>query len=119
MFTIIHEYHHLLQKGGLKAAPDKKHFFLRKVKFLGQVISRNGIQPVAKRKQDLKNLKSPGGKRAVLKVLGYNGFYSCYIKILHNNSQPFYQLKTDTTPFKWIEQHEAFFNQTKERRIQF
>ena len=36
MFTIIHEYHQLLRKGGLKAAPDKTHFFLRKVKFLGR-----------------------------------------------------------------------------------
>ena len=26
MFTIIHEYHQLLRKGGLKAAPDKTHF---------------------------------------------------------------------------------------------
>ena len=55
MFTIIHEYHQLLRKGGLKAAPDKTHFFLRKVKFLGHVISQDGIQPVAKRVQDLKN----------------------------------------------------------------
>ena len=52
MFTIIHEYHQLFRKGGLKAAPDKTHFFLRKVKFLGHVISQDGIQPVAKRVQD-------------------------------------------------------------------
>ena len=58
-FTIIHEYHQLLRKGGLKAAPYKTHFFLRKVKLLGHVISQDGIQQVAKRVQDLKNLKSP------------------------------------------------------------
>ena len=57
MFTIIHEYHQLLRKGGLKAAPDKTHFVLRKVKFLGHVISEQGIQPVAKRVKDLQNLK--------------------------------------------------------------
>ena len=48
MFTIIHEYHQLLRKGGLKAAPNKTHFFLRNVKVLGHVISQDGIQPVAK-----------------------------------------------------------------------
>ena len=48
LFTIIHEYHQLLRKGGLKAAPDKARFFLRKVKFLGHVISKQAIQPVAK-----------------------------------------------------------------------
>ena len=30
MFMNIHEYHQLLRKGGLKAAPDTAHFFLRK-----------------------------------------------------------------------------------------
>ena len=115
MFTIIHEYHQLLRKGGLKAAPDKTHFFLRKVKFLGHVISQDGIQPVAKRVQDLKNLKSPECKRDVMKVLECLGFYSCYIKNLHVDSQPFYELIKDNTSFKWTEQHETLFNLMKER----
>ena len=59
IFTIVNEVHKLLRKGGLKPAPDKTHFFLRKVKFLGHVISQDGIQPVAKRVRDMKNLKSP------------------------------------------------------------
>ena len=49
MFTTSHEYHQLFGKGGLKAAPDKTHFFLRKVKFLGHVISEQGTQPAAKK----------------------------------------------------------------------
>ena len=59
MFTIINEYHTLLGKAGLKAAPDKTFFFLKKVKFLGHVISPEGIQPIAKRVDALRNLKSP------------------------------------------------------------
>ena len=43
MFTIISEYYTLLRKAGLKAAPDKTFFFLRKVKFLGHVISPDWI----------------------------------------------------------------------------
>ena len=89
VFTIIHEYHQLLRKGGLKAAPDKTHLFLRSGTFLGHVISEQGIQPVAKRIKDLQNLKSPDSKRDVMKILGYLGFYSCYIKKLHVKSQPF------------------------------
>ena len=115
MFTIIHEYHQLLRKGGVKSAPDKTIFFLRKVNFLGHVISQDGIQPVAKRVQDLKNLKSTECKRDVMKVLGCLGFYSCYIKNLHVDRQPFYELMKDTTPFKWTEQPETLFNRRKER----
>ena len=77
MFTIINEYHTLLRMAGLKAAPDKTFFFLKKVKFLGHVVSPDGIQPIAKRVDALKNLKSPQSKRYVMKVLGCLRFYSC------------------------------------------
>ena len=56
MFTIISEYHTPLRKAGLKAAPDQMFFFLNKVKFLGHVISPDGIQPIAKRVDALRNL---------------------------------------------------------------
>ena len=62
MFTIIHEYHQLFCKGGRKTAPDKTHFFLREVKFLGHVISEQRIQPVAKTVKDPQNLKPPESK---------------------------------------------------------
>ena len=70
MFSIIHEYHNLLRKDGPKAAPEKTFFFLKKVKFLGHVISCKAIQQIAKRVKNLKNLKSPECKRDVVKVLG-------------------------------------------------
>ena len=113
MFTIIHEYHHLLRKGGLKAAPDKTNFFLIKVKFFVHVISEQGIQQVAKKIKDLQNPKSPESKRDVIKILRCLGFYSCYIKNLHVDSQPFYELIKDTTPFIWTDQHEELFGEIK------
>ena len=59
MFTIINEYHTLLRKAGLKPAHDKTFFFLRKVKFLGHVISPEGKQPIGKRVKGLKKLEIP------------------------------------------------------------
>ena len=115
MFTIIDEYHTLLRKAGLKATPDKTFFFLKKVNFLGHVISPDGIQPIAKRVEDLKSLKSPECKRDVMKVFGCLGFYSCYIKNLYVDSQPFYALIKDSTPFHWTEEHEQLFQAIKDR----
>ena len=114
-FTVINEYLTLLRKAGLKAAPDKAFFFLKKVKFLGHVISPEGIQPIAKRVKDLKNLKSPERKRDVMKVLGCLGFYSCYIKNLHADSQHFYDRIKDLTPFHWTHEHENLFQSIKDR----
>ena len=35
MFNVLEQYHQILQNENLKAAPDKSHFFLTRVKFLG------------------------------------------------------------------------------------
>ena len=109
MFTVINEYHTLLRKAGFKAAPEKTFFFLKKVKTLGHVISPDGIQPIAKRVKNLKNLKFPESKGDVMKVLGCLGFYSCYIKNLTVDSQPFYEVINDSTPFHWTHEHEKLF----------
>ena len=50
-----------------------------------------------------------------MKILGCLGFYSCYIKNLHVDSQQFYELIKNTAPFKWTEQHETLFNQIQEK----
>ena len=113
MFSIIHEYHSLLRKAGLKAAPEQTFFLLRKVKFLGHVISSEEIQSIAKRVK--KNLNSPESKRDVMKVLGCLGFYSCYIKNLYVDSKPFYDLIKDSTSFHWTEDHKKTFQMIKDR----
>ena len=113
MCTVINEYHTLLRMAGLIAASDKTFFFLKKVKFLGDVISSEGIQPIAKRVMDLKTLESPESKRDVMKVFGCLGFYSCYIKNLHVDSQSFCDLIGDSTPFHWTHGHEKLFQSIK------
>ena len=115
LFTVIQEYHDLLRKSGLKAASDKTLFFLRKVKFLGHVIAAEGIQPVAKRVRDLHNLKLPKTKTEVKSFLVALGFYSCYIKNLHVDSRPFYELTKKDTNFCWKQEHEDLFQEIKKR----
>ena len=63
----------------------------------------------------LQNLESPEIKRDVMKVLGCLGFYSCYIRNLHVDIQPLYELIKDTTPFKWADQHGELFKETNTR----
>ena len=85
------------------------------MKFLGHVISSEGIQAIAKRVKDLKNLKSPKRKRDVMKVLGCLGFYTCYIKNFHVDCKPFYDLIRDSTSFHWTEEHGKIFQMIKDR----
>ena len=50
-----------------------------------------------------------------MKILGCLGFYSCYIKNLHVDTQPFYDLIKDSTPFHWTHEHEKQFQSIKDR----
>ena len=49
IIMVINEYNNLLRKPGLKTTRDKLFFFLKKGKFLGEDISPETIQPIAKR----------------------------------------------------------------------
>ena len=113
MWKNLDFYLKCLRSSGLKATPNKTKLFLRKIQFLGHIASDKGIQPVAKKVQDLKNLKSPENKRDVMRILGSLGFYSAFIKILHVNSKPFYELLRDDVPFKWTNKHEKLFRTSK------
>ena len=73
MFDTIREYHFLLRKANLKAALDKTFFFLRKVKFLGHVVSKDGLSQIASRNVEIKKLKSPESKAEVPGVLVCHG----------------------------------------------
>ena len=115
MFTVINDYHTLLRKAGLKAAPDKTFFFLKKSYFLVTFYPPDGTQPIAERVKDLKNLKSPESKRDVINVVERFGFYSCYIKNIHVDSKPFHELIKDSNLFQWTPEHEKLFQSIKDR----
>ena len=100
-FNIIKEYHALLRKVNLKVAWEKTMFFLRKVKFLGHVISENTHSPVISRIDDIKNLKTQESKTDILSVLGAMGFYSNYVINFHIDAKPLYDLTRGGVNFKW------------------
>ena len=49
MFSILEQYHQILNFKNMKAAPDKSQFFLSRVKFLGHIIERNTNRRIRKK----------------------------------------------------------------------
>ena len=108
-------YFQCLRSSGLKVAPNKFKLFLRKVHLLGHIVSDRGIQPVAKKVQEIKNLKSLENKRDRMRILGSLDFYSTFIKNLQVDSKPFYELLRDDVLFKWTTGHEELFQNIKDK----
>ena len=115
MWKKLEPFFQCLRSSGVKAAPNTIKFISRKVQFLGHIVSDLGIQPVAKKVQNLKNLKSPENKRDVMRILGSLTFYSTFMKILHVDSKPFYELLTDDFPFEWTKEHKKLFQNNIDR----
>ena len=70
MFNVLEQYHLILQNENLKAAPDKSHFFLTRVKFLGHNIERKTITPLKSRIDANQKLQPPTNKKKIQEFLG-------------------------------------------------
>ena len=75
MFTVLEQYHKILQNENLKAAPDKSHFLTR-VKFLGLIIERNTITPLKSHIDAIQKLQPPTNKKKIQEFLAMLNFLS-------------------------------------------
>ena len=58
----------------MEAAPDKSHFFLTRVKFLGHIIERNTITPLKSRIDAIQKRQPPSIKKKKLEIFGMINF---------------------------------------------
>ena len=67
-------YHQILLKENIKAAPDKSHFFLTRVEFLGHITEENSITPLKSRIDAIIKVHAPANKEKIQEVLGMLNF---------------------------------------------
>ena len=78
-FIVLEQYHKILQNKNLKAAPDKSHFFLARLKFLGHNIERETITPLTSRIDAIQKLQPPTNEKKIQELLGMLNFLSKYV----------------------------------------
>ena len=108
MFTVLEQYHKILQNENLKAAPDKSHFFLTRVKFLGHNIERNTITPLKSRIDAIQKLQPPTNKKKIQEILR-----SKYVYKMQLYSRPFYNILRQQNNFEWTTEHQTRFDEIK------
>ena len=75
-----------------EAAPDKSHFFLTRVKFLGHNIERKTITPLKSRIDAIQKLQPPTNKKKIQEFLGMLNFLSKYVYKMQLYLRPFYNI---------------------------
>ena len=113
MFTVLEHYHKILQNENLKAAPDKSHFFLTRVKFLGHHIERNTITPLKSRIDAIQNFQPPTNKKKFQEFLGMLNFLSYYVYKMQLCLRPFYNILRQENNFEWTTEHQTRFEEIK------
>ena len=113
MFNVLEHYHKILQNENLKAAPDKSHFFLTRVKFLGHHIERKTITPLKSRIDAIQKLQPPTNKKKIQEFLGMLNFLSKYVYKMQLYLRPFYNILRQQKNFEWNTEHPAQFEEIK------
>ena len=113
MFKVLEKYHQILQNENLKAAPDKSHFFLTRVKFLGHNIERKTITPLKSRIDAIQKLQPPTNKKKIQEFLGMLNFLSKYVYKMQLYLRPFYNILRQQNNFEWNTENQARFEEIK------
>ena len=113
MFTVLQHYHKILQNENLKAAPDKSHFLLTRVKFLGHDIERNTITPLKSRIDAKQKLQPPTNKKKIQEFLGMLNFLSKYVFKMQLYLRPFYNNLRQQNNFEWTTEHQTRLKEIK------
>ena len=86
-----------LADNGLKLTAKKCTFCQKKVKYLGHIVSEDGVQTDPEKIQDVLNWPVPPNLKALRRFLGFTGFYRRFVKDYSRIARPLYDLlKLDT-----------------------
>ena len=108
MFTVLEQYHKILQNKNLKAAPDKSHFFLTRVKLLGHNIERETITLLKSHIDAIQKLQPPINKKKIQEFL-----FSKYVYKMQLYLRPFYNILRQQNNFEWTTEHQTRFEENK------
>ena len=113
MYETLMEYHKILLKENLKAAPDKIYLMLKKAKFLGHIIEDKKVKSLTSRIDGFRKLEPPTSLKALQRYLGTINFLAKYVYGMQPILQPLYNPLHKESDFKWTKEHQTIFEQMK------
>ena len=87
-----------IREAGLKLSPKKCSFFMRKVRYVGHIVSEEGIEPDPDKINKVKSWPTPTTPEEVRKFLGFAGYYRRFVKDFAKIARPLTNLMP--TPIK-------------------
>ena len=104
----------LLRKEKLYAKFSKCEFWIREVKFLGYVVSQEGIHVDPSKIDAIKNWRSPKTPTEICQFLGLAGYYRRFISNFSKLAKPLTALTQKGVAFDWEDKQEESFQKLKQ-----
>ena len=122
-----------LREVNLKLSPKKCEFFKRKVRYVGHIVSSEGIEPDPQKVDKVKDWPTPTNPDEVRQFLGFVGYYRRFIKDFSKISRPLAELVPEPTrkarrksknsivpdKWEWGNVQQAAFDDLKQQLISF
>ena len=99
----------------MKLQPAKCDFFKQEVRYLGHIVSKNGIAADPSKTEKVTNWPTPSSKKEVQQFLGLAGYYRRFIKDFATIAKPLHKLAERSAAFNWTRECEQSFLQLKEK----
>jgi len=103
-----------LRDAHLKLKPKKCHFFQKRVKFLGHIVSDQGIQTDPEKIQKINHCPPPRDLHEVRGILGLCSYYRRFMPHFSEVAKPLTRLTEKDVSFHWGEAQDEAFQKLKE-----
>src|SRR5256885_2232550 len=99
-----------LRKAGLLLKHSKCVFAQKEIKYLGHLVSNEGIRPDPEKIQKIRDFPVPRDKKELMIFLGMGHYYARYFKDFSLRTRPLYGLLKKNVPWSWKEPQQAAFD---------
>src|SRR6266550_6604620 len=106
-----------IREAGMTVAEEKCHWAKPSVKFLGFVISDQGIVPNPDKVISIKNFPEPRCRRDVSSFLGMVNYFRAFIPRCAEISKPLTELTKLNTKFPWTDEAQEAFDKLKDSLV--
>ena len=102
-----------MRKAGLKLSPTKCQLARKEVKYLGHVISGEGVQTDPDKTKAIREYQKPMCQKELRTFLGMTGYYRNFIKEYASTTEPLCAMLRGENKFIWNEERQGAFEKLR------
>ena len=101
-------------KANLRLNSSKMNLRKSEVRFMGHLISKDGLKPDPEKVRAVQEMPKPTSKKELLSLLGFVNYLSKFPPRLSEVAQPLREMTAKEAKFIWSPQHETAFQEVRE-----